>query len=190
MSTLAQTMTATQDRHITHTVTREGARLRRFIARYVVDRAEAEDILQDVFYELVNEQRLMQPIEQAGAWLMRVARNRIIDRFRQQRPEALSDNSVTDDEGELFTWDEFLPDTDAGPEAVLSRQLLLQQIETALATLPRVQREVFIAHELAGRSFKEISAQLGISVNTLLSRKHAAVNALRDHLRRVYEELL
>ena len=183
-------MTAAQDQTITQTVTREGARLRRFIARHVGDRAEAEDILQDVFYELVDAYRLMQPIEQAGAWLLRVARNRIIDRFRKQRPEAFSEAAIESDDGELFTWEEFLPDPSAGPEAALARQLILQQIEIALTELPPEQREVFVAHELEGLSFKDISRQSGISINTLLSRKHAAVNTLRNHLRALYEELI
>ncbi len=181
-------MTAAQDQTITQTVTREGARLRRFIARYVVDHAEAEDILQDVFYELVDAYRLMKPIEQAGAWLLRVARNRIIDRFRKPRMEGFSAEYI-DSEDELFTWEEFLPDPSAGPEATLARQLMLQQIEVALAELPLAQREVFIAHELEGRSFKDISQQSGIGINTLLSRKHEAVIALRERLQQIYEEL-
>ena len=179
----------TQDDSISQTVAAERTRLRRFIARYVVDREEAEDILQDVFYELVDAYRLMTPIERAGAWLLRVARNRIVDRFRKKRPQGLSGEIVADESGELFTWDEFLPDAAAGPEETLTRQLMLQQIETALAKLPALQREVFIAHELEGRSFKEISAQMKVSVNTLLARKHAAVTALRKHLRAVYDDL-
>lgn len=179
-----------QDDKISQTVRQERQRLRRFIARYVVDRAEAEDILQDVFYELVDAYRLMTPVERVGAWLLRVARNRIIDRFRKRRPDELSGNAVIDDTGELFTWDEFLPDSAAGPEETLARQLMLQQIENAVARLPPLQREVFVAHELEGRSFKEISAATNVSVNTLLSRKHAAVSSLREYLRVVYDELL
>ncbi len=178
-----------QDKHISQTVVGESQRLRRFIARYVVDRAEAEDILQDVFYELVDAYRLMKPIEQAGAWLLRVARNRIIDRFRRQRPESLTEEPIMDDEGEPFTWDEFLPDASAGPEDMLMRQSMLEQIESALASLSPAQRDVFIAHELDGRSFKELSQQMGVSVNTLLSRKHEAVIALRKQLQWVYEEI-
>jgi len=184
----APSLTA-QDEDISRTVGEQRSRLRRFIGRYVVDRAEAEDILQDVFYELVDAYRLMKPVEQAGAWMLRVARNRIIDRFRKHKPLALSDETMIDDSGESFTWDEFLPDPAAGPEETLARQLMLQQIEGALAKLPTLQREVFIAHELEGRSFKEISAQTNVSVNTLLSRKHAAVNSLREHLRVAYDDL-
>jgi len=178
-----------QDDKISQTVIAESRRLRRFIARYVVDRAEAEDILQDVFHELVDAYRLMKPIEQASAWLVRVARNRIIDRFRKQRTGSLLADPIVDEEGEQFTWDEFLPDSSAGPEETFARELMLQQIEEALAELPPLQREVFIAHEIEGRSFKEMAAQLNVSVNTLLSRKHEAVSTLRRRLQQVYQEL-
>lgn len=177
-----------QDESISQTVAKESRRLRRFIGRYVVDRAEAEDILQDVFYELVDTYRLTKPIEQAGAWLMRVARNRIIDRFRKQRTESLIEESIVDDEGELFTWDELLPDASAGTEEALARHIMLQHIEMALECLSPAQREVFIAHELEGLSFKELSVRSGVSVNTLLSRKHEAVIALREQLQQFYEE--
>ncbi len=182
-------MNAEQDQGITRTVTREQARLRRFIRRHVVDRSEAEDILQEVFYELVEAYRLVKPIEQVGNWLMRVARNRIIDRFRKRRHEALPESAFTDADGETLNWDELLPSADDGPEALFARELLLEHIEGAIAALPALQREVFIAHEFDGRSFKELSVALGVSVNTLLSRKHAAVSTLRQQLRDIYQEL-
>ena len=190
MATMASppTFQAEQDQGITLTVSRERARLRRFIRRHVLDGEEAEDILQEVFYELVDAYRLMQPIEQVGAWLMRVARNRIIDRFRKRRHEGLSESTFTDEDGEPLNWDELLPSSDAGPEALFARQVLLDQIEAVIAALPTQQREVFIAHEFDGRSFKELSAELGVSVNTLLARKHAAVTTLRQRLRVVYQE--
>ncbi len=181
-------MQAEQDHGITETVSRERARLRRFIRRHVLDGEEAEDILQEVFYELVDAYRLMQPIEQVGAWLMRVARNRIIDRFRKRRHQALPESTFTDEAGEPLNWDELLPSSEAGPEALFARQILLEQIEAVIAALPAQQREVFIAHELEGRSFKELSADLGVSVNTLLSRKHVAVTTLRQRLQAIYEE--
>ncbi len=182
-------MNAEQDQGITLTVRQEQARLRRFIRRHVMDRHEAEDILQEVFYELVEAYRLVKPIEQVGNWLMRVARNRIIDRFRKRRHEALPESAFTDADGDTLNWDELLPSAEAGPEALFARELLLEQIEAAVAALPVLQREVFIAHEFEGRSFRELSLALGVSVNTLLSRKHAAVTTLRRQLQDIYSEL-
>lgn len=178
-----------QDSTIAHAVSTEGRRLRRFIARYVVDHAEAEDILQDVLYELVGSYRLMKPVENAGAWLVRVARNRIIDRFRKQRTQPVAEAPAMDEEGEYFSWDEFLPDAGAGPEEALMRETILQAIQAALMNLTSAQREVFIAHELDGKSFKEISEQTGVNVNALLSRKHEAIHALRKQLQQIYTEL-
>ena len=186
--TATLTMSAEQNQGITRTVNGERARLQRFIRRYVDDRNEAEDILQDVFSELVDAYRLMQPIEQAGAWLIRVARKRIIDRFRKRRHETQPQPVVMDAEGEAVSWDELLPASEGGPEAAFARQVLVEQIEQAISELPAMQREVFIAHELNGRSFKQLSAELGVSVNALLSRKHAAVTTLRQRLREVYQE--
>jgi len=182
-------MTDEQNRHIAETVERERSRLRNFIRKRILDESEAEDILQEVFYELVLAYRLMRPVEKAGAWLFRVARNRIIDRFRKRRPEAAVSNvSAGKEEGELFPWEEVLPSPDAGPEAAFARGILMEELDAALDELPEEQREVFVAHELEGRSFNELAASTGLSVNTLLSRKHYAVLHLRQRLRAIYDE--
>jgi RNA polymerase sigma factor (sigma-70 family) len=157
----------------------------------VLDAAEAEDILQEVLYELVAAHRLTQPIEQAGAWLMRVARNRIIDRFRKKRAEPFSNSLLlVDEEDDGRALEDLLPSIEPGPEGEVIRQVLLEQVEEALDELPPEQREVFIAHELEGASFKELSARWGVSVNTLLSRKRYAVLALREQLQDAYDEWL
>jgi RNA polymerase sigma factor (sigma-70 family) len=177
---------AEQDKRIAETVTRERGRLGNFIRQRVPDAGEAEDILQDVFYEFVAAYRLPEPIEQAGAWLFRVARNRIIDRFRKKKAVQLPELSDLADEG---TWlDEVLPSVDAGPEAAYARQVLLVELYAALDELPADQRTVFIAHELDGRSFKELAAESGVSVNTLLARKRYAVLHLRARLQLIYDE--
>ena len=182
-------VTSEQDRKISAAVRREAGRLRNFIRRRVQDAAEAEDILQEVLYELVAAHRLTQPIEQAGAWLMRVARNRIIDRFRKKRAEPFSNSPLlVDDEDGGSTLEDLLPSIEPGPEGEAIRQVLLEQVEEALDDLPPEQREVFIAHELEGASFKELSARWGVSVNTLLSRKRYAVLALREQLQDAYDE--
>ena len=182
-------MTDEQNHRIAETVEREQTRLRNFIRKRVLDESEAEDILQEVFYELVQAYRLMKPVEQVGAWLFRVARNRIIDRFRKRRPEvASSDTSPGEELGDLLRWEDLLPSPDAGPEAAYAREVLLDEIDAALDELPEEQREVFIAHELEGRSFNELAAATGLSVNTLLSRKHYAVLHLRRRLRTIYDE--
>src|SRR6266852_2520989 len=186
-------MMAEQDRKLSEAVEREQGRLRNFIRRRVPNEAEAEDILQDVFYELVEAYRLMKPIEQVGAWLFRVARNRIIDVFRKKKPEAMPQAmSVQRDQeredGEELSLEELLPSPDAGPEAQYARGILLDELESALDELPEDQRDVFVAHEIEGRSFKEISAETGVSVNTLLSRKHHAVLHLRRRLQSIYDE--
>ena len=179
-------MTAEQDQQIAEAVARERPRLRNFIRRRVPESEDAEDILQDVFSELVEAYRLMKPIEQVGAWLFRVARNRIIDRFRKRREEPASEQ-VTDD-GEVLMLEDLLPSSGAGPDAAYARSVLLEELEDAIEELPREQREVFVAHEIEGCSFKEISAATGVSVNTLLSRKHYAVLHLRERLRDIYNE--
>lgn len=177
-----------QDQRISEAVSRDEPRLRKFIRRRVADPRDAEDILQEVFYELVEANRLLMPIEHVTAWLFRVARNRITDLFRKKKPVSFSDAAMADDEGEVLGIEDLLPSPDAGPEALYVRQALLEELEIALDELPREQREVFVAHELEGRSFKELSAETGVSVNTLLSRKHYAVLHLRERLRSIYDE--
>jgi RNA polymerase sigma factor (sigma-70 family) len=183
-------VTSEQDRKISAAVRREGGRLRNFIRRRVLDASEAEDILQEVLYELVAAHRLMQPIEQAGAWLMRVARNRIIDRFRKKRAEPFANSMLGADDEEGDSLEDLLPSIGPGPESEVVRLVLLEQVEDALDELPREQREVFIAHELEGASFKELAARWGVSVNTLLSRKRYAILALREQLQDAYDEWL
>ena len=182
-------MTAEQDQRISEEIGREQRRLRNFIRKRVADDGDAEDILQDVFYELVEAYRLMKPVEQVGAWLFRVARNRITDLFRKRKPGPL-DNApmaVADDE-ELLRLEDLLPSKDAGVEAAYARRVLLEELDAALDELPEEQRTVFIAYEIEGRSFKELAAQTGLSVNTLLSRKHYAVLHLRQRLQAIYNE--
>ena len=181
-------MSLEQDRRIADVVTREQSRLRNFIRRRVPDPRDAEDILQDVFYALVEANRLLMPIEHVSGWLFRVARNRIIDFFRKKKPERFSDAAVADEDDELLQLEEVLPSPDAGPEALYARKVLLDELELAVGELPEEQREVFVAHEVEGRSFKQIAAETGVSVNTLLSRKRYAVRRLRERLQRIYDE--
>jgi RNA polymerase sigma factor (sigma-70 family) len=182
-----EAMTREQDRRISAAFELEQSRLRNFIRRRVPDPGDAEDILQDVFYELVEAYRLMKPIEQVGAWLFRVARNRITDRFRKKRPVLAGDLAGVEEDGEMLSLEDMLPSPDAGPDAAYARSLLLAELEDAIEELPDEQREVFIAHEFEGRSFKELSAESGVSVNTLLSRKRYAVLHLRERLREIYD---
>ena len=178
-----------QDQKISEAISRDEPRLRNFIRRRVADQSEAEDILQEVFYELVEAYRMMKPVEQVTAWLFRVARNRIIDLFRRKSREAIqAEAAAVSDDGEVLLFQDLLPSPNAGPDAVYARSVLLEALEDALDELPDEQREVFTAHELMGYSFKEISERTGVSVNTLLSRKHYAVLHLRDRLRAIYEE--
>ena len=181
-------MALEQDRRISEVVKREQSRLRNFIRRRVPDPRDAEDILQDVFYELVEANRLLMPIEHVTDWLFRVARNRITDLFRKKRPESFRDTAVADEDGELLQVEDLLPSPDAGPEALYARNLLLDELALAVEELPEEQREVFVAHELEGRSFKEMAAETGASVNTLLSRKRYAVLHLRERLQSIYDE--
>jgi RNA polymerase sigma factor (sigma-70 family) len=174
-----------QDQLISEALERDRPRLRSFIRRHVADTSEVEDILQDVFSELLEAYRLMKPIEHVTAWLFRVARNRMIDLFRSKKPGSLSNPASAEEDGDTLA--DLLPSEDAGPEAAYARNLLLDALDEALEELPRTQREVFIAHELMGQSFKAISAETGISVNTLLSRKHYAVIHLRQSLQSIYE---
>jgi len=177
-----------QDRRISDVVKREQSRLRNFIRRRVPDPRDAEDILQDVFCELVEANRLLMPIDHVTGWLFRVARNRITDLFRKKKPESFSDATVATGDDGLLRLEDLLPSPDAGPEAVYLRHVLLDELELAVDELPNEQREVFVAHELEGRSFKEIAARTGVSVNTLLSRKRYAVLHLRERLRSIYDE--
>lgn len=179
-----------QDQRISETVVRERARLRNFIRKRVPDGADAEDILQDAFAELVEAYRLMKPIEQAGAWLFRVARNRITDRFRRRKPEALADQRLTAPDGEALMLEDLFPSREAGPEDAYVSSVLFEAIQDALEELPAEQREVFVAHEIEGRSFKELAAETGLPVNTLLSRKHYAVLHLRRRLQDIYDEFV
>ncbi|MFI5109761.1 MAG: RNA polymerase sigma factor [Terriglobales bacterium] len=182
-------MTAEQDQRISEAIEREQGRLRNFIRKRVADEGDADDILQDVFYELVEAYRLMKPIEQVGAWLFRVARNRITDLFRKRKPEALGKEPISiAEDGELLMLEDLLPSPDAGPEAAYARNVLLEELDDALEELPEEQREAFIAHELEGRSFKELATETGLSVNTLLSRKRYAVLHLRRRLQAIHSE--
>ena len=180
-----------QDREIASTVRRERGRLLAFIRRRIADAAEAEDVLQDALYELVLAYRMMHPVKQAGAWLTRVARNRIIDRFRTKRPGPLADplgaRGENDEDG---AFEDLFPAEADGPESAVMRELLLEEIEAALAELPREQREVFLAHEIDGLSFKELAARSGVTVNTLLSRKRYAVLHLQQRLRAAWDDWL
>ena len=182
-------MALEQDQRIAEVVERERSRLRNFIRRRVPDPRDVEDVLQDVFYELVEANRLLMPIEHVTGWLFRVARNRITDLFRKKRPERISDTAAVSEDGELLQLEDLLPSPDAGPEAVYARNVLLDELELALDELPAEQREAFVGHELEGRSFKEMAAETGVSVNTLLSRKRYAVLRLRERLQHVYDEL-
>jgi RNA polymerase sigma factor (sigma-70 family) len=188
MKALAIGMTLEQDRQISEAVDQQRSRLRSFISRRVADPSDVEDILQEVFFELVEAYRLMKPVETAGAWLFRVARNRIIDLFRKKKPEPMADLSVISEEGERLSLEEFLPSMDAGPGAAYARTVLIEELEAALEELPEEQRRVFIEHEIEGRSFKELAAETGVGINTLLSRKRYAVLHLRQRLQSLHNE--
>lgn len=179
-----------QDRQIADVVARERPRLRSFIRRRVTSDADADDLLQDVFAELVEAYRLLMPIEFVTGWLFRVARNRITDLFRKKKPEAFSDAFQEDEDGDLLDVEDLLPSPEAGPEAQYFRSLLLDELQQAMAELPREQRDVFVANELDGRSFKELAAESGESVNTLLSRKRYAVLHLRKRLQTIHDEFI
>ena len=179
-----------QHDRISAAIAREQSRLRNFIRKQVVDESDAEDILQEVFYELVQAYRLMRPVEQVGAWLFRVARNRITDLFRKRRAGPLRDNPIKEaEDGEQLFLEDLLPSPDAGPEAAYAREVLLEELDAALDELPEDQREVFIAHEIEGQSFNDLAAATGLNVNTLISRKHYAVLHLRRRLRDIYDEI-
>jgi len=177
-----------RDRPISDVIAEERFRLRNFIRKRVPNEADVEDLLQDVFYELVEANRLLMPIEHLTGWLFRVARNRITDLWRKKRPETFSDAAVEDEDGGLLQLEDLLPSMEAGPEALYVRGVLFEELEFALDELPDEQREVFVAHELEGRSFKELSAESGVSVNTLLSRKRYAVLHLREQLQDIHDQ--
>jgi RNA polymerase sigma factor (sigma-70 family) len=180
-----------QDRRIADAFARERGRLAGFIRRRVPEPADVDDILQDVFHELVEAARLVQPIEHLGGWLFGVARHRIADLFRRHRREALTPappGDAADDDGASL--DDLLPSPDAGPEAAYARRLLLEAMDDALDELPAAQRDVFIAHELEGRSFRELALETGRGVNTLLSQKHCAVRHLRRRLQAIHAEFI
>jgi RNA polymerase sigma factor (sigma-70 family) len=171
---------AEQNQRLSWVFESERRRLLAFIRRRIPDEIDAEDLLQDVFFELVEAYRMMKPVAHAGAWMMQVAKNRITDLFRRRKPDAA--------EGDRRVLEDLLPSPDAGPDALYARGVLVAEIEAALGDLPASQREVFLAHEIDGRSFADISRETGVSVNTLLSRKHYAVKRLRSRLQRIYEE--
>ncbi len=181
---------AEQDRQIADVIAEERPRLRNFIRRRVPNESDVEDLLQEVFTELVEAHRLLQPIDYVTGWLFRVARNRITDLFRKKKPELFADQALEDEEGELLRVEDLLPSPDAGPEALYLRSVLLDELEQALAELPAEQRAVFVAHELEGRRFKELSVETGVNVNTLLSRKRYAVLQLRERLESIHDEFL
>jgi RNA polymerase sigma factor (sigma-70 family) len=181
-------VTAEQDQWIARAMETDGSRLRNYIRKHVVDLETAEDILQEVFVELIEAYRLLKPIEQVSGWLFRVAKNRIIDRFRGRRLESLSQDRYGEDDDVAVSLEDLLPSPDSGPEAAYARSVLLDEVDEALREMPEEQRSVFIAHEWEGYSFKELAVETGVSVNTLLSRKRYAVLHLRRRLRSIYEE--
>ena len=175
------------DQRLSEVVKREQSRLRNFIRRRVPDPRDAEDILQDVFFKLVEANRLLMPIDHVTGWLFRVARNRITDLVRKKQPESFIEIGDPGG-GDELQLEDLLPSADAGPEAIYARNALLYELALAVGELPEEQRQVFVAHELEERSFKEIAAETGLSVNTLLSRKRYAVLYLRERLQSMYDE--
>ena len=185
---LSGTMATDEARRISAAFAGERGRLARWLRRRVSDPGEVEDVLQDVFSELVQAYRALTPIDDLGAWLFRVTRNRVIDLFRRRKPVALEDQAPVGEDGERLAIDDFLPSPDAGPEAAYARDVMMDLLAEAVEELPEDQRSVFMAHEIDGLSFRELSALTGVGVNTLLSRKHLAVKQLRRRLQSVYEE--
>jgi RNA polymerase sigma factor (sigma-70 family) len=183
-------ITAEQDQLIAQAIEKDGSRLRSYIRRRVIDQDSTEDILQEVFSELVEAYRLLKPIEQVSAWLFRVAKNRIIDSFRGRKLASLSEATNGDDEDAAVSLEDFLTSPESSPEAAYARGVLLDELDEALAELPEEQRTVFIAHEFEGYTFKELAAETGVSVNTLLSRKRYAVLHLRQRLKSIYNEFV
>jgi len=183
----AEAMT-NRERRISDAVRRESSRLRNFIRTRVPNEDDVEDVLQDVFSELVEAQSQLEPVRQIGAWLFRVARNRIIDRFRKRRPQTVPIEADVDEEAQGVFLEDWLPSNRGGPETAYARGILLDELVEALEELPPDQREIFVAHEVEGRSFKDLAEETGLSVNTLLSRKRYAVLQLRERLRDIYLE--
>ena len=180
-----------QNRHLQKTFEQERGRLLNFIRARVPEEEDAEDILQDVFFQLVETYRLMKPVEQLSAWLFTVARNKITDLFRKKKPQAISRLKVSRrDEDTPLLLTEILPDLSGGPENEFTRHIILEELAAALADLPREQREVFVWHEMEGRSFNEIAEETGVALNTLLSRKRYAVLFLRERLKQLYLEFV
>jgi len=188
VASLAQ-MSVEEEQRNSEALKQEQSRLRSFIRRRVPDPRDAEDILQDVFYELVEANRLLMPIEHLTGWLFRVARNRITDLFRKKRPERFGEAAGANEDDDRLPWEDLLPSPDAGPDALYARHVLLDALEAAVDELPEEQRDVFVQHEVEGRSFKEMAAETGVSVNTLLSRKRYAVRHLRERLQRIYDDV-
>ena len=178
-----------QDRQISDVIAAQRPRLRSFIRKRVPDESDVEDLLQEVFFELVEAYRLLKPIDYVTGWLYRVARNRITDLFRKKKPETFADLAIEDEKGELLRIDDMLPSGDDGPEALYMRSVLFDELQSALGELPAEQRAVFIAHELDGRSFQELAAESGVNINTLLARKRYAVRHLRKRLQTIYDEI-
>ncbi len=185
---MSATAMAEQDRQIAEVIAEESSRLRNFIRKRVPNEGDVDDLLQEVFYELVVANRLLMPIDYVTGWLFRVARNRITDMFRKKKPENFSDAAIEDEEGELLRMEDLLPAQEAGPESDYFRKALLNELEVAVGELPAEQREVFIAHEIEGRSFKELAAESGVNINTLLARKRYAVLQLRRRLQSIHDE--
>ena len=177
-----------QDRRIGEVIAREQSRLRSFIRKRVPNSADVEDLVQEVFYELVKANRLLMPIDFVTGWLYRVGRNRIVDLFRRKKMEAFSEAAAMDEDGEWMQIEDMLPSPDAGPDAMYLRRLLFDELEAALEELPAEQRDVFVAHEIEGRSFKELSMESGVNINTLLARKRYAVLSLRQRLNSIHGE--
>jgi RNA polymerase sigma factor (sigma-70 family) len=182
-------MALEHDQQIADLIKREQSRLRNFVRKRVADPRDVEDILQDVFYKLVEANRLLMPIDHITGWLFRVARNRIIDLFRARKMESINDILAGDDEDDDLHFEDLFPSPDAGPDAQYVRRVLLDELELAIDELPKEQRDVFVGHELEGRSFLTIAVETGLSVNTLLSRKRYAVQRLRRRLQGIYDEL-
>jgi len=182
-------MNVHQDQAITEAVEQQRSRLQNFIRRRVADPDDVEDILQDVFFELVEAYRLVKPVREVGAWLFQIARNRIVDRFRKRKTEAITDLSVATEDDEMLTIEDLLPSPDGNPETAFLRSVLLERLAEALAELPDEQRAIFIAQEIEGRSFNELAVESGLSINTLLSRKRYAVLHLRRRLQAIYDQI-